>query len=264
MQSSEEYKPSLEFGLLLKGKPKVGKTTLAMQFPNPWVAICDENFAGPVRYLRENFPKKKFWFDHINTISTTQPNGQIWRTPVPPEKRWDRLVELTNAAVLSPDIQTIVWDNLLSISTYLVDKILDEKPKGKEKDRMTIADWIPFRNNLTKAITLYRSVGKFFIVTCHELANKNELTGEITWQPHMPSNLSENFGGFFSDEWLATCEFAGVDENGNAKTNRIIKTVGEATRSMGTSLKLPPVFEFSWEGFEKRLKEFDEIFEKKP
>ena len=54
MKNSSDYKPNLSFGLFLMGPPKAGKTTLALQFPNPYVADCDNNLSGPDEYLKAN------------------------------------------------------------------------------------------------------------------------------------------------------------------------------------------------------------------
>jgi hypothetical protein len=217
-------------------------------FPNPYIADCDNNLSGAVRYFRER-GNRDFRYDIINMNDDN--------TMVPPEKRWDRLWTCCRDAALDPWVKTIIVDSATAASVYLVDHILANKSDGKDKDKMTIADWIPFRNMISKFITTFRTVGKFFIMTCHEIADKNDLTGEIRYVPSIPSNLKDHFGGFFSDEWLAVTE----DKAGTVQ--RFVKTVAEPRRSMGTSLDLPSAFEFNWEKFEARLNKFNEVMKGK-
>ena len=241
----------MAFGLLLKGAPKRGKTVLAMQFPNVYVADADNNLSGAVRFFRKTQPTKEFRYDTINMDD----NGAT----VPPEKRWARLCDCCKAAALDPWVKTIVVDSAASVCQYLMDAIIADKKeantsnKRERIDQMNIADWIPFRNMLTKFVVTFRSVGKYFIMTSHEVWEKDEMTGEIYIRPSIPSNLRDNFGGFFSDEWVLDHEQVG------SETKRVVKTIGDARRSMGSSLGLPASFEFDIDKFMVRMNEFNDV-----
>lgn len=251
MKTQADYKPNLAFGLLLKGMPKRGKTILALRFPNPYIADADNNLSGAMRYYRQTEPTKEIRYDTINIDD----NG----VPVEKEKRWTRLVECCKAAAKDPWVKTIIADSVMSISAMLIDHILAEKAEAnksnnrmseRDKNQMTISDWIPFRMLLTRFVTTFRSVNKFFIMTSHEQWEKDELTGDMYIRPALPSNLRDNFGGYFSDEWLLDME------NGL----RVIKTVGDTRRSLGASLDLPDKpFVFEWTKFNERLNQFNNV-----
>jgi hypothetical protein len=243
MKTSTEYQPNLSFGLLLKGAPKTGKTVVSLMFPNPYIADCDNNLGGAVRLIRERFPDKEFRYDTICVAD----NGTL----VPEAARWSRLVSCCTAAAKDPWVKTIIVDSAATMSDMLIAHIINEKDSGKDKDKMTIGDWIPFRNMVTKFVTTFRSVGKFFIMTAHELAEKDDGTGQIIYKPHIPSKLQDNFGGFFSDEWLCVAETTG------GEIRRTVKTAPDPRRPLGSSLNLPLEFVFEWDKFAARLDKYN-------
>jgi hypothetical protein len=251
MKNSDDYRPNLSFGLLLKGPPKSGKTTLSLMFPNPYILDCDNNLGGAVRLFREKFGNKEFRYDTPNV-------GEDGK-PTEPAKRWPLAVEMLKAAAKDEWVKTLIVDTAGSLTTYLTDYIVAEKANSndKEKDKMTIKDWIPFRNMLTKFITTFRSCNKFFIMTAHEIVVQDEDSGGIIGiKPAIPSNLKDHLGGFFSDEWLCCAE----EQKGII--TRYVKTVPEPKRSMGASLDLPPTFEFKWDAFAERMAKFNEVMKK--
>lgn len=245
MKTSNLYQPTLSFGLLLKGMPKTGKTTLAMMFPNVYVADCDNNLGGAIRMLRKLWPEKEFRYDTINVAD----DGTL----VPDEKRWERLVECCKAAARDPWVKTIVVDSAASIDQYLQNHIL--ATKEKEKDRMTWGDWVPYRNLLTKFITAFRSCNKYFIMTAHEITEKDDVSGSWRYKVSVSSKLQDNFGGFFSDEWICRAE----EQMG--KMIYSVSSTPEPMRSAGSSLgDLLPIgpWVFDWNKFAQRLQSFNE------
>jgi hypothetical protein len=238
MKSSKLYKPSLSFGLLLQGKPKTGKTTICLAFPGVYIADCDNNLGGAVRRYRELRPDMEFKYDTINQAD----DGSA----IPSADRWNRLVECCKAAAADPTVRTIVVDSLSEVNDYLCDYIVASKPATEEK-QMTIKDWVPYKSLMTKFVTTFRSVGKLFIMTCHELAEKDEGSGVLIYKPHMQSKLQDNFGGFFSDVWLTVSEKLGKDYQ------YYVKTMPETRRALGNSLGLPENFVFTWTEFEQYL-----------
>src|SRR5690606_32250560 len=104
MKPSSLYEPTLSFGLLLQGPPKTGKTTLALSFPRPYIADCDNNLIGAVRLMRER-GLPPFFFDTINVADDSdycKANNLLPGTSVPSHLRWDRLVDRCKAAAASP------------------------------------------------------------------------------------------------------------------------------------------------------------------
>lgn len=241
MKSLDPNAPITEWALLLQGPPKTGKTTLACQFPKPWVANSLNNLSGPTRWLQANRPAQ---IPHIrqDTIMSDD-NGD----EVPLGARWPRLLNKINEARKSPEVSTIVLDDLGMICEFLCDYIVEQKPSGR-KEGMTISDWIPFRKLLTQLITDQRRMSKRLVVTCHEEYDKDERLGTIYTKINIPSKLSSNFGGFFTDVWRTE-----VTEMGGQLVYSVRSQPTPAVPALGNSLGLPASWVFSWEGMAKYL-----------
>lgn len=243
MTPASEFKPSLAFGLLLQGPPKSGKTTLACQFPDVGVLDCDNNMAGAIRWLKENLPDQlnHIWIETVNIDEKGQ--------EVPEHLRYERMVRLTAEFTKNPQIKTLLFDGLSSISTYLMDHIVANKPTSQEK-KMTISDWIPFREMLSKLIIKTRATRRLVIMTAHDEVNKNDLDGSITITPNVPSKLAGTIGGFFSDVWHC--------EPGTVEGSYVVRTTPKPTipslgNSLGITAEKGKGFTFTWKDFEKIL-----------
>lgn len=243
MKSATEFKPTLNFGLLLQGQPKSRKTTTALEFSRPYVADCDNNLSGPLRWFKENKPAKlaEIKYDTVNFYD----DGKV----VPEHERYKRLISLLAVAAAEPTIDTIIVDSLSSVSDYLIDHIVYLKPDGKEKF-MTISDWSPFRNLISKLVVSLRNTKKLFIMTSHEETVKDDLTGAITIRTNMPSKLADNIGGFFSDVWRTEAEEVG----GVMKFTVRAMPTGRLP-GLGSSLGLPKEFVFDGDAFRTKYLE---------
>lgn len=247
MKSAVDYTPTLSWGLLLIGQPKTGKTTTALQFPGKkYVADCDNNLQGPIRWLKENAPDRLAEI-HYDTINMDE-NGR----EVEPELRWTRLLQCLNTALKDPEMKTIIIDSLTFLSDYIVDHIVAAKPNTKEK-YMTISDWQPYRNMLSKLIISMRNMKRLLIVTAHEEKVKDDLDGSITIRANIPSKLADNIGGFFSDVWRTEAE----EREGKLEcTIRSLPT--PRIPALGTGLGLPKVWKFTAAEFQKHLYKYDQ------
>jgi len=211
------------------GPPKAGKTTLALQFPAPYVADCDNNLSGPTEWLKaNNLPS--FDYDVINI----KDDGK----ETPTDMRWEALTKAAKEAVAHPKIRTIIIDGLSSVSDYLMEHIM--RIEGKKE--MRIQDWIPFQFMMKKFVTYLRSSGKLIIFTAHERVEKDEVDGILKYYIHLPSQLRNNLGGFFSDVWRIESEKSGQD-----RYVYQIRTKPTVRFALGTSLiKLPTVLPASF------------------
>jgi hypothetical protein len=231
MRTNETYKSNQSFGLLLLGLPKSGKTNVAMCFPAPYFADCDNNLSSAVR----RFPDKKFWYDIINIDDQGK--------EVPKEKRWTRLTDNIKLAVADPNIKTIVIDSLSLVADYAIDHICHEQ----KIPVMRIQDWGSLKNLMTRFVTYLRSTGKMIIVTGHEKYDKDEVSGTILYRINFPGSLADNIGAFFSDVWRCECEEKG------GKYVYTVRTMPTPRMALGNSLGLPATFEFTWDEIQKKL-----------
>lgn len=257
MKKSTQYKPNLAFGLLLQGAPKTGKTSLLLSIPGLYIADCDNNLSGALRYHQKATGKTPdFFYDTINVCE--EPNEDdialgIAAGAVPLEKCWERLVACCKRAAAMPEVKVIAVDSAGAVNQYLQAHIVSKKSSDKER-YMTISDWIPYKNMFTKFITTFRSVNKMFIMTAHEEPDK--APGEIIlkYKPAIDGALKNNLSGFFSDYWHTTAEKVVV--NGQEVFQYAVECMPQAQRDLGNSLGLPEKFIFTWSGFEKKLNEY--------
>lgn len=206
MKSSKDYSIVSNFGLLLVGPPKNGKTNVALSFPKPAILDCDKNLAGAIRRIKEADPDFEFMYDDPNEHK--------------PEDRWKACCDFMNEAINS-DCETIIIDGLSNIQTYLIDHIL--KAAGVEASKLKIAGvpamqqtfWTPFRNKLSALVMEGRACSKMFIVTCHEETIENSKGGTIGYRPLVSGQLKNNLAGYFSDCWR--CEASAVANKSSYK-----------------------------------------------
>jgi GTPase SAR1 family protein len=222
MKSSQEYKPTLSFGLLLMGPAKSGKTTLALQFPKPFVADCDNNLSGPTELLlSKGYPS--FFYDTINVAEDGSERKSNYR--------WEHLTKVVKEAVASPEVETIVIDSLSSVSDYLIEHVL----RVEGQNTMRIQDWQPFQYMLKRLITFVRSSGKKFIMTCHETVELDELDKIHKHFIHVPTRLRDSLGGFFSDVWRMEIEKKGDNYTYQIRTKPTVRF------ALGTSILNMPI-----------------------
>lgn len=202
--------------ILIEGFPGACKTTLALQFPNPWLINVDLNQDGPLRYLRSinKMPQNlvvsnvAYYDDH----TPTKPHL------VSPEDRFDRMFKETELAIKDPLDRTIIVDSMSTIDTVIYDKVKKQLSIATGTP-FRIQDWRPFRDYLMTYISLIRNCGKTVIVCCHveSITNdKNQITG---YKPMISTKVGEVFAGFFTDVWLMQAT-PGV----NGKLDVVLKT----------------------------------------
>ncbi|MHA2065407.1 MAG: AAA family ATPase [Candidatus Thorarchaeota archaeon] len=224
MKSSTDYAMSSNFGLLLLGPPKHGKTNIALSFPDPVILDCDKNLAGAIRRIKETDPSFKFQYDDPNEVE--------------PHLRWKFCMNFMNEAVKS-DAKTIIIDGLSCIQTYLIDHIINSA--GADASKLTIAGekamqmtyWTPFKNNLAKFIMAGRAADKLFIMTCHEETIENSSGGAVGYRPLISGQLKHHLAGYFSDCWR--CEAASLSNKVSYKLRVAPKNLHQIGNSLGIS-----------------------------
>lgn len=237
MKTTATQSPRPAFGLLLVGAPKSGKTSFSLQFPNPYIADCDNNISGPHRYLKEKSLSPVFSYD---TIDIDDAGNEV-----PVGKRWTRLTECCKAAAASKEIDTIIVDSLTKVSDYLVDHILNYE----KIQQMRIQDWLSYQNMMKRFVTYLRSTGKLLIFCAHETVEKDELEGTLKYFVALPSKLKDTIGGLFTDVWRAEYQPGGAGKEGSY----MIRAVSSARMSLGNSLGLPTSFPMEYKQIQPKL-----------
>src|SRR5690606_12568141 len=107
-------------------------------------------------------------------------------------------------------------------------------------EKMRIQDWLPFQQKLKQLIVGLRATGKKIVVIAHSIADKDELSGALTWVVSMPGALRNNFAGFFSDVWTVRPKNVGGKVSYTLHTSPVPLTV-----TLGRSSAIPPAIDIT-------------------
>lgn len=248
MQDASQYNPNSAFGLLIQGPPGSGKTSLALQFPKPYVADCDNNLSGAVRRLIRNGQKPNFKYDTIDVL----PDGK----EVPVADRYKRLSDCLVAASKLPDTecQTIIIDGVSKLDSYIVAEVGRQNPvvdKRPRKDgEMTIQDWGQHLYMWRNFVTRMLAVPKMIIFTAHEEASdRPDLQGMLI--SVQGKKVQAQLAGMFSDVWR--CEVKDTVKSTGREYEWSVRTMQTASYQLKNSLGLPDTFKMDWETIRKAL-----------
>jgi len=239
MNDLSEYNPTDSTGLLLVGSPGSGKTTIALQFPQPYIYDADNNLAGPARVAPSlDVDLSKVKFDRGNF----KDDGSV----VPPYERYQLMTQRLVKASQDPNIRTIILDSLTSITDYAFDDIKRQRkiPESKRNEyKFEYDDWALLIHYYKNLVTELRTCGKIIIFTAHESIEKDEADKSFKTFLGIPGSSKHNLVGLFSDCWNPTVKQSGYGTA--AKVERTINTIPVGStdkRGLKSSLELPPNF----------------------
>jgi hypothetical protein len=195
MKTSTELTTSHSTAVLLVGEPKTGKTGVMLAFPDPWINDIDMNLAGQLRRLPAG--SKKFWFD--------QPALKDGKER-PMVERWPEVVKVTKEAILEPQVKSICVDGLGMMCEWLIAYIVDQNIKAGtcKTGKMELQMYGELARLLRGYIMLLRTSGKYVVVTSHQTADKDDLTGAMRYALAIPGQSKDTLGGLFTDCWATT------------------------------------------------------------
>lgn len=234
--------------LLLVGTPGSGKTTLALQFPKPYIFDADGNLSGPVRYLRQN---NSFDFKYDSGIVDSDDKT------VSPFQRWTHMSKCLNEAIQDPEIETIIIDSLSVIADFVKDDIKRQRgsnpmaknaPMVNENNRSMIPliqhEWDVFAQYFVELVTrLKAATTKTIIFTAHfeSKTGDDNITRECLC---IQGRMRGQFAGMFPDVWQTYIKKEGMGDT--AKYQRMVRVVpNNQLDEKGTKTSLinvPPTF----------------------
>jgi hypothetical protein len=222
--------------ILLMGPPGGGKTTFALQWPGVWIADCDMNLAGPLRYIKSRGINVDVKYDTI----PYDDDGK----PLELHEWWSRLVVKTATAIKDPTIQTIVVDSLTQVDNMLVEHTM----QTQRTKVMEIQHWRPFRKDLHEYIMRARSCGKTFLMLCHEEILFDKKGQVEKYRPSVSTKISDYFGYYFTDIWRCT-----LVDGGAGKLKAVVTTHPTAVSDLKNSLLLGREIEADYRVVERIL-----------
>lgn len=236
MKDSSTYNLNESISLLLQGPWGSGKTSLALQFPSPYIADCDNNLTGPLRYHRSNNLAPAFKWDTIDVDDEGK--------EVPEVQRYPRLMKCLNSALADPEIKTIIIDSAFKVQGYIKAELERQGKTGYPLWAGLVVGW-------QQLVSRLKTSGKIFVLIAHEKPEKDEVEGIIKYFIDLQGAFQNEIGRHFSDVWR--CE-NDADPATN-KTKYYVRTVPTARLQLKTSLALPPRFPVDWKTISDAMKQ---------
>lgn len=255
IQPSEN--PPQSFSLLLQGKPKSGKTTLACQFPGPKVYDLDNNMGGTIRWLkRNNLP-----WEHIKYfVPDMMQRDGIW-VERPYQERYTALVNEVKKDSTDPAIKTMIFDGLTKLDAYIIGDIGRQKPKIGEKNpkdrregQMSLEDWNDHLYMVQNFITKVQASSRMTIFTAHEeVSDRDDLQGVIV--SIRGKKAQAMVPGMFTDVWRCETAQKLVVGQADQKTEWSVRTTATGNYALGCTLGLPSSFKADWPTIKKAIED---------
>jgi len=228
MKPSTEFRPNTGLSILCIGDPGAGKTRLAMSFPTPGFIDCDGNLNSAARLAGS-----KKWF-------YSQPFKDDAGKEVPEVDRWNRAVSEVKLMLTNPEIETVIIDSWGPLCAWALLHAENELRKaGIDVKKEYLAKYNAFIPLMTGFITMLKIPGKYVIVNAHQVMEKGELTGTLSFILDMPGNSAFTLGRLFNDVWVMSATANPMDTKYAAKYELCTKPTGFHV-SPKTSLDLPP------------------------
>ena len=187
MKSGSEFEPLKSHSILIVGDPGSRKTTLALQFPRPYIFDADGNMGGAVEFLG----LKDFYYD-----LGFREHGK--KEEIPPPLRYQHMIECINAAAAADDVDTIILDSLTTIVDIVISEVKRQQ-KVKDDAIMRIQDWGGFLYLMKRLITKLKTTDKIIVATVHNKLEKDESDGRWKHFLAIPGQTATIIAGLFTD-----------------------------------------------------------------
>lgn len=223
--------------VLIIGASGTGKSTTALRFPKPGVIVAGDN----IRNAMKMNPGVQFKYDDYDTDK----DGK----PLPMDKRWERVVELTGEMLADPDVQTVVYDNGTRIgealALHLGRMALTEFEMLGKWRLPKKTGWTPLSMEMGQMLMNVKASKKHLVMTIHARFREDELDKVLDIRPFIPGALGFNLQSFFNEYWMTVLD--------HTKTPPAYMLTSKPTQriELKSSLPLPSTFALaSWAEFE--------------
>ena len=213
--------PASDKAIIIIGDPGTRKTTLALNFPQPYFLDCDGNMSAPV----EQTGITSFLYD---SAARDDSNNIIH-----PLLRFQHCIACLNAAAASDSVRTIIIDSLTSFTDIILSEVrrqefgasaaTDPARDIADAKAMRIQDWGKFAFLIKNIITKLRTCGKIIVVTAHNSFEKDDVDSRFKQFINVPGQSKSTISGLFTDCWHTFMEVRGVGDA--AKHNFLVRTL---------------------------------------
>ena len=232
---------STRFVAMLWGPPKVGKTVLASQFPNPHFIDLDKGITSVlamtrVRNLEVDFPVYQIDDgpcedpDVVKLVGPTIAKRDGWTIT-------DKLIrELLRTL---PFDSTLIIDNITRLGEYLVSNL----KRSYNRQQLQIQDWGEFVSRITFLMDAIHSAAykPNVIIIAHEQLIKDELSGRIERVILLPTSQKHRVPTVVGDLWYLTMTWRGKE------AIRLLRTSVDRQTSLGSRMLIPDIEEPTYE-----------------
>lgn len=223
--------------LLFWGKPKVGKTILASQFPNLTFVDLDDSL-GSVRAMKKqqggDFDFRVF---DIKESETTDPEFlKLTGNAFGKQSQWMKTVTLLGklSRTMGQD-ETLVIDNISRIG----EAILNYIKQTVKREQLQIQDWMTFVNQVQMMLDHLKRCECNVILIGHEEYQKDEGTGELEKLILMPTKMRYRVPSVVTDYLYMKTDVQGAKNN--RKVIRKLQSMPDQMTATGSRSLIPDI-----------------------
>jgi hypothetical protein len=158
---------------------------------------------------------------------------------------WQRLRDLSKAAIANPAIKTIGLDTL----TWCDNALYSHCCRVQNLKELEGFHWAPYKRELHQFLAECKASGKTVIVVCHEKPEYDKKGNIEKYVPSISTGISTYFGYYFSDIWRCTLE----DQGGVRGLKAKVATHPTAISDLKNSLLCGRELEATYEAVAKYL-----------
>ena len=225
--------------ILLYGKPMVGKTLLASQFPDPYFIELDDKMGSVLTAYSKSKRKFSLTTFSIGEDETKDPDFlELCGTTFAKQNAWLKTKKLTEMLLKTlPQDSTLVIDSITRLSKILIDfisKTTNHKP-------LQLQDYNMFTIYLGEFIDMIRgSLGKCNVILIgHEDILKDETTGALERVLYIPTKARYSLPAIADEYWRLIVKPKVM--GGKQQNIRYLQTTPDRITASGSSIWLPDI-----------------------